>query len=1235
MDDIAYEMDFKTITAIFGQSLFGKMTSDDFTVMRTKISDYTVGNTEESHEHSNSMNLMNATLSILTGDQKRASELLEGIQKEAEKPNMRWERRANLYRILQLTYIMYPPLINVKNRIPMSESVLAGRANSLIAEVQNLKAEIEKRQAQTEIDRLEEGIIIKNWHVCSSQGNHLADLNSESLLAVSESASSGSEDIETVNQALAKMCAMERPDSSEPLNPLTLNLMLISSNKPDLATEEDGNEPKPPALGCSALMDLYNQCAQSFKAANAHRAQAAASQRSGAAALSCSLLDPSLARGLIDEAEASLQLSCDLFLEDGDELSYHLAKTHLLLAHSLVGRRQDYYSEGSRIGEWAKETQNIFFGNALGVMAARYGWQRWLRYHASAAAARILQVALGIFSTLECNAFKAQVIFTLGDIWATGNDFDRARRHYLESFDIFTKKVFSQSQEYRSLAEMQTVESEVLVNMSGRVLLCLFRLHDRGGMQIFFERFKERLTMLPSTNVTRDRLKKDEENIRTYMFQMEYRGLLREDHVKEANEKLDAFLHRPLPVNADVREQTMVRVGQMNTAFSYGRPEIARFCLAEIDDRLGQLEGSKYVLKIALDAFESSVNAYDFARARKFCMRVQTFAPHYFCLEDQKRQHQNIDHLIEYALMLQDEQSWLSSLQFLALCCRLAEQHRRESDDPKERRTIFSHPDVANAFSWAIRACLELSVQDESGSPKACDPSFIGNTWVEQALWFAESAKARFLAASLERQTKSTEKAEIVSSLQGLKEPDKPDNQFLSEAKAAINDLTSFESDFFNSQVQLSDVPNLIEKINPQLVIIEISLCYEGLAVACISPKGIFYCPWNPEFGLWQARDLAGEYHTCIRSQTRALITRETSPEEAGEIQKDQDKRVQIMKRLSAILVEPFAEHIRKTSHVTFIPPRHLARIPFAELVLDGQRMFLSKSISQVPSLRTLLTLHRAANKQARPEIFTACTVAQPRPPTSGYNQHDEPLFWSAYESVMIANILPGEWTPLNGRTLDSADFKKEYEAAHFIHVAAHGRKVDFDDPEKAHIRLKEPVRVVDMQTWNTKAHLIFFATCFSGTGLMTETGDLIGFSHTILGSGARAFIGSLWAASDVATFFLVYFFFKGIREVIKDRGNTSSLAEVFTKAQVDLANLRRARAQQIVDELKEVWKTSRERFNPDQVLLKGGLEKLEVRRRYIPEDFSDSYYWAPFIFIGYDTHENEGGNDVKRDVRR
>ena len=151
----------------------------------------------------------------------------------------------------------------------------------------------------------------------------------------------------------------------------------------------------------------------------------------------------------------------------------------------------------------------------------------------------------------------------------------------------------------------------------------------------------------------------------------------------------------------------------------------------------------------------------------------------------------------------------------------------------------------------------------------------------------------------------------------------------------------------------------------------------------------------------------------------------------------------------------------------------------------------------------------------------------------------------------------------------------------------------------------------------------------------MTETGDLIGFSHTILGSGARAFIGSLWAASDVATFFLVYFFFKGIRDVIKDHRDTSSLAEVFTKAQVDLANLRRERAQQIVDELKEVWKTCRGRFDPNQVLLEGGLKKLEVRRRYIPEDFSDSYYWAPFIFIGYDTHENEGANDPKRDERR
>ena len=891
--------------------------------------------------------------------------------------------------------------------------------------------------------------------------------------------------------------------------------------------------------------------------------------------------------------------------------------------------------EGYRIGKWAKETQNIFLGNSLGVMAARYGWQRWLRYHASAAAAKILQIALGIFSALECNAFKAQVTFTLGDIWVSANDFHQARKHYLESFDVFTRKVFSESQKSRSLSEMQTAESEVLVNVSGRVLLCFFRLHDEGGMQIFFARFKERLTMLPSNNATRERLMKDEENVRTYVFEMEYRRHLRKDNVNKAKEALDAFLHRPLPANADVREQTMVRVGQMHAAFSYGRPEIARFCLAEIDDRLGQLQGSRYVLKIALDAFESSVNAYDFARARKFCIQVQKFAPHYFSLEDQERQHQNIDHLIEYALMLQGERSWVSSLQFLALCCRLAEQRRRETDDQKARRNIFSHPDVANAFSWAIRACLELSEQDKTGSPKACDPSFIGSTWVEQALWFAENAKARFLADSLERQIKSTEKAEIQSTLQGHQDFDKQVNQSLLEAKAVINDLSSSESSFFNSQVKLSDIPNLIKKINSQLVIIEISLCHEGLAVACISSKGISFCPWNPEFGLWQAQHLASEYHTCICSQTRVLSARETSPEEAARIQKDKDKRIQLMKRLSAILVEPFAEHIRKASHVIFIPPRHLARIPFAELVLDGQRIFLSKSISQVPSLRTLLTLHRTAYTQARPEVFTACTVAQPRPPTSGYNQHDEPLFWSAYESVMIANILPDKRTPLNGRTLDSADFKKEYEAAHFIHVAAHGRQFDFDDPEKAHIRLKERVRVLDMQTWNTKAHLIFFAACFSGTGLMTETGDLIGFSHTILGSGARAFIGSLWAASDVATFFLVYFFFKGIRKVIEDGRNTSSLAEIFTKAQVDLAGLRRERAQQIVDEVKEVWKRCRERFDPDQVLLKGGLEKLEVRRRYIPEDFSDSFYWAPFIFIGYDTHENEGENDVKRDVRQ
>ena len=516
-------------------------------------------------------------------------------------------------------------------------------------------------------------------------------------------------------------------------------------------------------------------------------------------------------------------------------------------------------------------------------------------------------------------------------------------------------------------------------------------------------------------------------------------------------------------------------------------------------------------------------------------------------------------------------------------------------------------------------------MQDESGSPKACDPSFVGSTWVEQALWFAENAKARFLADSLERQVKSTEKKDV----------DKQVSQFLSEAKATINDLSSPESDFFSSEVRLSDIPKLIEKINSKLVIIEISLCHEGLAVACISPKGIFYYPWNPDFGFWQAQYLAGEYHTCIRSQSCALRAHETSPEEAAEVQKEKNKRMQLMERLSALLVEPFAEHLRDASHVVFIPPRYLARMPFVELVLDGQPIFLSKSVSQVPSLRTLLTLHRAAENQARPEVFTTCTIAQPRPLRTAYNRFDPDQFWSAYESVMIANMLPGAREPLHGGTLDGAQFKHEYERAHFVHVAAHGNKFDFDDPESAHIRLKEPVHVLDMQTWDTKAHLIFFATCFSGTGLMTETGDLIGFSHTILASGARAFIGSLWEASDVATFFLVYFFCKRLRGVIEDRRNSSSLAEIFTKAQVDLAGLRRNMAEQIVDEVKTVWETCRNRFDPDQVLLEGGLMKLEIRRQDIPSDFSDSYFWAPFIFVGYDTHENKGENDIKGDVTR
>ena len=470
-------MDFTTITAIFGHNLFGGITINDFRMILKKISDHTAENHGEADDHSNPIKLMSATFSILTGDQRKASQLLEEI---SEKPNMRWKSRADLYRILQLTTIMYPPLMNATNCVPMNEKVLVEKADASIVEVRRLKAEIEIRgQAQTRIDRLEESTILRYWDVRSSGGDHAIDSHVESLLAISETSSSGNEDIDPVYQALVKIRAMEQHHSPEALNPLTLNLLLISSNKPNLATEEDKNEPRHPALDCSSLMDVYNECARSFKAAKAHRAYAGACQRSGAVALIFSLLDPSLARAVVDEAEASFQASCDVYLADGDVLSHRLARIHLLLAHSLLGRPHDYRDEGYQIGIWAKETQNTFLGNAIGLMAARFGWQRWLRYHASAAAARSLQIALGIFSALKCYAFRAQVIFTLGDISVAANDFHGARSRYLESLVIFTQKVFTKSQKYRSSPEMEVAESEVLVNMSGETLQCFFRLHDQ------------------------------------------------------------------------------------------------------------------------------------------------------------------------------------------------------------------------------------------------------------------------------------------------------------------------------------------------------------------------------------------------------------------------------------------------------------------------------------------------------------------------------------------------------------------------------------------------------------------------------------------------------------------------------------------------------------------------------------------------------------------------------------
>ncbi|KAH0556851.1 hypothetical protein GP486_005361 [Trichoglossum hirsutum] len=1269
-------MDLTHVFKIFKGSLFEEDYRCDYVEIEKNIETYASETKGLSKEVEASVLLLKAILLILKGDNPGADVCLCSLRDSKSGFQARWQFRASSYGLFQLVMKVYPPQFRFAPRAQSIERSLSevnmqisDKFTSIIQEAQ------QGLEDQMGLDRIEFQLILAIWHAvklncerlprhspqyarrsppsttstgaerdsrCTSLatvrededirviGNsmgsffylvdnamkhNIGEMDNQTTQSLHELACISSTNEDLAGQAMCIMTKADHDYGSIFSHPIGLNSILVFGSLSDLKTDFDKFETLIPGLDRETVLTPYDRAQKMFEDAGFVRGTAAALLRRACV----TLLYGSPHHDTLESTIASagiLRRSHECFLRCQDIYACRVVEVHELLVKILLKESQKYEQKGLEIGLWAREQGNLYFGQFLGLLAIRFGRQKWLRHQATDTALRSFHLGLGVFKALDMHTTVSQIHTAMANILSSVNCFSEARIHFEYAYEMFTNKVFSAIRNAKQQSKyLRTTQAElnILQDLTDPMMTCYYDLDETFELQNFFVNFKNLLQQLPvsASDQAHLILSRDEPNLVTRIFKTKYRKLIREDNYQEACRLLDEFLGQPITeTNPD--RVIQVKGGRINTCFEYGRMRLARALLRELDEDHGAFEMAftpdPSSEPVAWTGFGICINSYDYQRSRKFYDSVKRLNPAYFNTKAENRPHEDWSHLVNVALMHQLSAEWEDSLQYLLLCCQLAERHRNEIQDSDTRRASFGHSDVAKAFSWIVRACLHFESIQNYPSPRDFDRRLEEPTWGEQALNFAEKVKARSLCESISRRIRDKKRllTEIeVREVFGLELDEAMERQKASlhgSSESKIERLA--KSSLAASSSKFSRASGLYQNIDPDTIVIEMTLCHEGLALACVSQQGVHYAPWNPEFGIWQAQEQLSYYHQSIHEGAEGDITTLTK----------------VIESLSKVLLEPLKEHIRRASSVIFVPTNYLARTPFAALLHDGQPLFLSKSVSQVPSLEVLRTLQQSASQRSGKTTPEVTVVAKPKFVRTKSGP-DNPLPWASIEAMHVANTYGYNHVPQNGLHVTPESFRRLYEEADIFHVATHG-VMNYKAPGQSYISLQVPLYVSDLTEYNSRATLVFFSICMSGLGHMTFADDMIGFSHMVLASGARAFIGSLWYADDMASFFLVYHFYKRLEETKRDSGSRVRLAEIWTRAQVDLYRLTKDAARVIINEMKAVCKKAKdhydlEKFWTDSV---GFLDDCE---KHIPESFSHPFFWAPFIFVGYGAKVN------------